>query len=106
MRKRQFYSLEELNRAIREEVENLNNRPMQQYGVSRKTLFELHEKAQLSPLPDTPFTLQQHYSLKVQSNSHMYMGGRKQYFSVPYQIHRATGTCYRNNQAGTGLSQR
>jgi transposase len=85
LRKRQFYSLEELNRAIREEVENLNNRPMQQYGVSRKTLFELHEKAQLSPLPDTPFTLQQHYSLKVQSNSHVYMGGRKQYFSVPHQ---------------------
>jgi len=85
LRNRRFYSLEELNVALMEETERMNNQPMKEYGVSRKTLFEQNEKERLIPLPERPFELIKQYSLKVQNNGHVQISKLKQYFSVPYQ---------------------
>ena len=51
LRDRVFYSLEELNRAIRVELEHYNGRKMQRYGQSRRELFDEIEKTALMPLP-------------------------------------------------------
>jgi transposase len=86
IRNRQFYSLEELNVALMQETDKMNNETMQSYGVSRKELFEQSEKDLLIPLPERPFELKKQYYLKVQNNGHVQISSLKQYFSVPYQF--------------------
>lgn len=57
LRKEQFFSLAELNRAIREKLEQFNRRLFQKKEGSRLDLFLEDEKPLLSPLPATRFEL-------------------------------------------------
>ena len=56
VRNRVFYSLAELNEALRHYLERLNHQVMKDYGVSRAQRFE-EEKKQLKALPPSPFEL-------------------------------------------------
>jgi transposase len=85
LRDRIFYSLEELNQAIREELQKYNAKAMQKLGVSRKELFEQIEKAALRPLPQQRYTRRNFKSLKVQFNYHIYLSADKHHYSVPYR---------------------
>ncbi|MBU4270227.1 IS21 family transposase [Candidatus Dependentiae bacterium] len=85
LRNRVFHSLEELNRAIREQLEVLNNRPLKDYGVSRWELFNEIEKDTLMPLPVEEYTIRHFARCKVQFNYHLYLTEDKHYYSVPYQ---------------------
>ena len=40
LRNRRFFSLAELNQAIRELVDQLNDRPMRGWGTTRRALYE------------------------------------------------------------------
>lgn len=71
LRNRTFFSLAELNSAIAELLEELNNRPMRHVGKSRRELFEEIERAALRPLPATPFEYAEWRSAKVTVNAHM-----------------------------------
>jgi transposase len=51
LRHRTFFSLAELNEAIRELVDELNDRKMKTYGASRRELFERLDRPALRPLP-------------------------------------------------------
>src|SRR5256712_42801 len=51
LRHRRFFSLAELNAAIRELLTPLNARPMRKLGVSRRALFEQLDRPLLRPLP-------------------------------------------------------
>ena len=84
LRNKIFGSLHELNLAVQEEIEKLNNRLMKQEGCTRRQRFELNEKALLMPLPPEPYELRKYLDLTVQQNSHVYASHRKQYFSVPF----------------------
>lgn len=53
LRDRTFFSIGELNRAIREELEKLNSRPFQKMDGSRRSLFEELDQPALKPLPET-----------------------------------------------------
>ena len=88
LRDREFYSLEELNIAIWEELEKYNNRPMQRLKISRKQLFDETEKAVLKPLPDALYEIKKFKKLKVQFNYHIYLNDDKHYYSVPYDYRR------------------
>ena len=57
IRHRRFMSLEEINVAITELLEQLNSRKMKDYGVSRRELFSSSEKEALKPLPALPFVV-------------------------------------------------
>lgn len=85
LRNHTFHSLEELNRAIRARLEELNNRTMQLYGVSRWELFNEIEKDVLMPLPVEQYTLRYFMRCKVQFNYHIYLREDRHYYSVPYQ---------------------
>lgn len=85
LRDRVFYSLEELNRAIREELEQYNNRKMQRYGQSRRELFDEVEKTALQPLPAHVYEIREYKRLKAQFNYHVYLSVDKHYYSVPYR---------------------
>jgi transposase len=57
LRNRIFFSLNDLNRAIAQELEKLNNRIMQHIDGSRSDLFSQSDKPAFKSLPDFPFEL-------------------------------------------------
>jgi transposase len=95
LRHRTFFSLEEINFAIAEKREELNNRLMDHLGKSRRELFESLDRPALKPLPGRPYEPAEWKRAKVGIDYHVEYDGH--YYSVPYQlIHkdvdiRATG---------------
>ena len=56
LRHRRFYSLAELNAAIRELLQQLNEqRPIRRLGVTRRVLLEELDRPHLKPLPAEPY---------------------------------------------------
>jgi transposase len=86
LRGRSFRSLAELNAAIRELVEEHNNRPMQRLGISRRELFERTERDVLKPLPPESFALKDIAMVTVGANYHVELRVDRHYYSVPYYL--------------------
>lgn len=84
LRNRTFFSLAQLNAAIAELLEDLNNRQMRHIGKSRRELFEELEKATLKPLPDTPFEYAEWKTAKVHPDYHVEVD--KTFYSVPHSF--------------------
>jgi len=84
LRHRTFYSLAELNAAIRECLERLNTRPMRRAKKSRRELFEAIDRPNALPLPQRPYEYAEWYKAKVQLNYHIEVD--RHYYSVPYQL--------------------
>jgi transposase len=84
LRNRRFFSLEELNAAIAEELEALNSRLMYQYCKSRKELFLELERHRLAPLPKERFTIGYWKKAKVHVDYHVSVD--KSFYSVPYRL--------------------
>ena len=82
IRNRRFLSLAELNAAIFERLEVLNNMPFQKRDGSRASEFE-EEKPFLLPLPARPYELSEWKIATVAPNYHIYVD--KQNYSVPYE---------------------
>jgi transposase len=80
-----FHNLEELNKAIRHELEKYNAKPMQKLNVSRRQLFNDIEKAALKPLPKQRYMIRRFNKLKAQFNYHIYLREDKHYYSLPYR---------------------
>jgi transposase len=96
LRHRTFYSLLELNTAIRECLERLNTRLLHRAKKARRELFESLDRPNALPLPQSHYEYAEWYKAKVQLNYHIDVAGH--YYSVPFQlIHekldiRMTGT--------------
>lgn len=84
LRDKTFGSLAELNQAIRTELKKHNEKPFQHRDYSRVSLFEQIEASELSPLPDIIWEPRQHIRATVYTNSHIWLGADKHYYSVPY----------------------
>lgn len=83
LRNEQFFSLSELNGAIREKLKLFNSRDFQKKEGSRLSLFLGEEKPLLAPLPATLFELCEWKIATVQFNYHI--GVDKMFYSVPFQ---------------------
>lgn len=83
LRNEQFFSLSELNAAIREKLDAYNARKFQKKECSRLSLFLGEEMPLLAPLPATPFELAEWKQATVQFNYHV--AAEKMFYSVPYQ---------------------
>ena len=83
LRDEQFFSLAELNRAIRNKLELFNQRLFQKKEGSRLSLFLEEEKPLLAPLPATRFELSDWKTATVQFNYHISVDGML--YSVPYE---------------------
>ena len=59
---------------------------MKVYGFSRNGLYERVELARMRALPSDGDVLVKRYQLQVGANGHVYLGGKKQYYSVPYRL--------------------
>ena len=84
LRDRTFFSLAELNRAIRELLEELNNRPMRHLGQSRQELFANLDQPALASLPAQPYEFARWKKARVHIDYHVAF--EKHYYSVPYAL--------------------
>ena len=84
LRHRTFYSLAEMNDAIRECLERLNARPLKKLKQSRRELFETIDRPNALPLPSKPYEYAEWCKAKVQLNYHIQVDHH--YYSVPYQL--------------------
>ena len=83
LRNEQFFSLSELNRAIRQKLEDFSYRPFQKKEGSRYEIFRDEEQPLLAPLPAAPYELAEWKQATVQFNYHISFAGML--YSVPYE---------------------
>ena len=88
LRHRKFFSLAELNSAIRELLEKLNQRPFKKREGSRRSLFLETEQTALRPLPAERFDLSEWSQATVNIDYHIQF--ERSFYSVPYQLTRQT----------------
>jgi transposase len=84
LRDRIFFSLDELNLAIRELLEIINRRKLKKLDSTRQELFETIDKPALRPLPDTRYTFLEWKEAKVNIDYHISVD--KHLYSVPYAL--------------------
>ena len=82
LRNRDFFSFGELNAAIREKVDELNNKPFQKRKGSRRSAFIEEEKDFLMPLPASPYETAVWSTATIQPDYLITVGDCK--YSVPY----------------------
>jgi hypothetical protein len=83
LRNQQFFTLTELNTAIKAKLETFNSSPFQKKAGSRLTSFLEEEKLALQPLPVSPYELAFWKVAVVQFNYHITI--EKMHYSVPYE---------------------
>ena len=84
LRDRRFFTVAELNAAIRPLLDQLNAQPFQKLEGSRNSWFETLEKARLLPLPATVFELATWSKAKVNIDYHVVV--EKHLYSAPHHL--------------------
>jgi transposase len=79
-----FFSLAELNAALRERLAGLNNRPLRAISESRRQRFECIDRPALRPLPPTPYAFAEWRQAKVHRDYHVQV--EQSLYSVPYAL--------------------
>ncbi len=82
LRKRTFFSLGELNRAIRELLARLNDRKFRKLETTRTQLFKEVDCPALKPLPAEPFRFATWKKVRVHPDYHLEID--RHYYSVPF----------------------
>ena len=83
LRNEQFFSLAELNAAIRKKLYEFSRRPFQKKEGSRYEIFRDEELPLLAKLPATPYEIAEWKAATVQFNYHISVDGML--YSVPYE---------------------
>ena len=86
LRNSTFYSLAELNKAIRTELDKYNSKRMQGCDYSRLERFVSAEKPALLPLPEKRFEMKWHKLVKVATTSFITIGTERHRYSVPCRL--------------------
>ncbi len=81
-----FFSLAELNQAIRRLLKDLNQRPFKQQPGTRRSLFEQLERPALKPLPKQPFEYLDFKIARVNIDYHVRY--EQHHYSVPHSLAR------------------
>ena len=86
LRHRTFFCLGELNRAIRELLVRLNERPFKKMPGSRTELFRSLDAPALQPLPSTRYEFAEWEWAGVNIDYHIHVKADEHYYSVPYAL--------------------
>ena len=86
VKERVYSSLELINKAIGEALEQHNNRLLQNRPFSRRQLFEETERQTLRPLADHRYELKHRMIVTVMKNNYVNLTEDKHYYSVPYHF--------------------
>lgn len=84
LRKRTFFSLAELNAAIRERLVLLNQRPFRKLPGCRQSRFEELDRPAMLPLPPTPYQYAEWKKARVHIDYHVELAGH--FYSVPHRL--------------------
>lgn len=85
LRHRHYYSLDELNAAVRQLLDEANERPMVKDGLSRRERFEQLERGTLRPLPPEPYEYAEWIVVPtVPKDYHIAVAGH--FYSVPHGL--------------------
>jgi transposase len=84
LRDQKFFSLEELNQAIWELLEEFNQVKFQKLNYSRRSFFEEIEKAELKDLPASRYVVAEWKKVRANIDYHIHLEGA--YYSVPYRL--------------------
>jgi len=84
LRDQKFFSLEELNQAIWEFLEEFNQVKFQKLNYSRQSFFEEVEKTELKELPTSRYVVAEWKKVRVNIDYHIHLEGA--YYSVPYRL--------------------
>ena len=85
LRKRQFFSLSDLNEAIKGQTLLLNQRRLTDKNYTREEKFVASEKPIMAPLPEQKFEIKHYAKYKVAQNNHIRLSEDGHYYSVPFQ---------------------
>ena len=88
LRNRRFFSITELNDAIRDCVTTLNERVTRHLGASRRMLFDDVDRPMLKPLPVEPYVYAEWKQCRVGVDYHVEVD--KHFYSVPHTLLRET----------------
>src|SRR5690606_22178189 len=86
LRNRRFFSLAELNDAIRALLAELNARPFKKLPGCRASAFETLDRPALAPLPATRMSIARFKRARVNIDYHVELDGH--YYSVPHRLVR------------------
>lgn len=86
LRNERFFSLFELNLAIRRLLDELNNRPFKRLPGSRRSQFEKAEKAHLQPMPARTYEYAEWKKARVGIDYHIEI--ERHFYSVPHSFRR------------------
>ena len=86
LRRQRFFGLDELNRAIRPLLAELNRRPFKRLPGSRQSAFETVDRPALKPLPPTRYEFAEWKRATVGIDYHVEL--ERHYYSVPYRYAR------------------
>lgn len=84
LRNRTFFSLDELNQALRPLLDELNRRPFQKLPGSRLSQFQEIEQPALKPLPVSRYDYAEWKKVKAGFNYHVEID--KHFYSVPFTL--------------------
>jgi transposase len=84
LRHQRFFSLEELNAAIRPLLTELNERPFQKLPGSRRSVFEALDRPAMRPLPATPYVYAEWKRVRAAFDYHVDVD--RHYYSVPHAL--------------------
>ena len=79
-----FFSLAELNQAIKKLLIKLNDRPFRKLPGSRRDMFASLDQPALRALPANPYTYAEWKKVRVHMDYHVEF--KRHYYSVPYQL--------------------
>lgn len=86
LRHRTFHTLAEMNTAIRELLEKLNDRPMRKLKKSRRQMFDEVDRPVAKALPEKPYEFTEWKKATVNIDYHIAVDHH--YYSVPYRYLR------------------
>ena len=84
LRRRRFFSLSELNGAIRTLLDQLNERPFRKLPGCRRSRYEELDRPALTPLPGQPYVFAEWKKARVHVDYHVAVDGH--YYSVPHAL--------------------
>ena len=84
LRRRQFFSLKDVQEAVTAQLARLNERPFQKLPGSRRSIFLAEERPVLRALPERPYEHRNRKRARVHIDYHVELFGH--YYSVPYGL--------------------
>jgi transposase len=84
LRHQKFFAVADLNEAMAELLDRLNQRPFRKREGTRASLFESIDRPALQPLPSQPYWLAEWKTVRANIDYHVEID--RHYYSVPYQL--------------------